>query len=227
MEPEALLRDITDYCRKTGVAESTFGRLAVNDGKFVNRLRDGGRITTTTFQRVRAYIAGGTPLASDLNGSRAGRRYAARTVRSRGAASAARTQGAQFPLLRQSPEIPPVRSHLLGEGGGSPARIDGAGQYPSAAAGHAGVRCRRRRRLGADARHACHAQPFLHDTVLHRRQGSESRSRAPHAREDAGSVLRTPGDGARDDQPVLPRGALAGAGLGTGRDRVWSGTRSR
>ena len=68
MEPEALLRDITDYCRKTGVAESTFGRLAVNDGKFVNRLRDGGRITTTTFQRVRAYIAGGTPLTSDLNG---------------------------------------------------------------------------------------------------------------------------------------------------------------
>ena len=62
MEAEALLRDITDYCRKTGVAESTFGRLAVNDGKFVNRLRDGGRITTTTFQRVRAYIAGGTPL---------------------------------------------------------------------------------------------------------------------------------------------------------------------
>jgi hypothetical protein len=60
MEAEALLRDITDYCRKTGVAESTFGRLVVNDGKFVNRLRDGGRITTTTFQRVRAYIANGS-----------------------------------------------------------------------------------------------------------------------------------------------------------------------
>jgi hypothetical protein len=68
MEPEALLRDITDYCRKTGVAESTFGRLVVNDGKFVNRLRDGGRITTTTFQRVRAYIAGGTPVDSGVNG---------------------------------------------------------------------------------------------------------------------------------------------------------------
>ncbi|HTS52573.1 MAG TPA: hypothetical protein VMH26_04805 [Burkholderiales bacterium] len=62
MEAEALLRDITDYCRRTGVAESTFGRLAVNDGKFVNRLRDGGRLTTTTFQRVRAYIGGGTAL---------------------------------------------------------------------------------------------------------------------------------------------------------------------
>ena len=57
MEAESLLREITDYCRRTGVAESTFGRLAVNDGKFVNRLRDGGRITTTTFERVRSYIA--------------------------------------------------------------------------------------------------------------------------------------------------------------------------
>jgi hypothetical protein len=57
MQAEALLRDITDYCRRNGVAESTFGRRAVNDGKFVNRLRDGGRITTTTFERVHSFIA--------------------------------------------------------------------------------------------------------------------------------------------------------------------------
>ena len=57
MQAEALLGEITDYCRKNGVAESTFGRLAVNDGKFVNRLREGGRITTTTFERVRSFIA--------------------------------------------------------------------------------------------------------------------------------------------------------------------------
>jgi len=59
MEAERLLREITDYCRRAGLAESTFGRLAVNDGKFVNRLREGGRITTTTCDRVRSYIAGG------------------------------------------------------------------------------------------------------------------------------------------------------------------------
>jgi hypothetical protein len=59
MEAERLLREITDYCRRNGVAESTFGRLVVNDGKFVNRLREGGRITTTTFDRVRSYIAAG------------------------------------------------------------------------------------------------------------------------------------------------------------------------
>jgi len=58
MQAESLLRDITEYCRRTGVAESTFGRLVVNDGKFVNRLRDGGRITTTTYERVRSFIAG-------------------------------------------------------------------------------------------------------------------------------------------------------------------------
>ena len=39
MEAKSLLRDITDYCRRKGVAESTFGRHAVNDGKFVSRLR--------------------------------------------------------------------------------------------------------------------------------------------------------------------------------------------
>ena len=30
MEAESLLREITEYCRNTGVAESTFGRLVVN-----------------------------------------------------------------------------------------------------------------------------------------------------------------------------------------------------
>src|SRR5690242_6993007 len=39
------------------MAESTFGRLAVNDGKLVSRLRLGGRVTTDTVDRVRAFIA--------------------------------------------------------------------------------------------------------------------------------------------------------------------------
>ena len=40
-----LLGSISDFCRRTGMAESTFGRRAVNDGKFVARLRDGARVT--------------------------------------------------------------------------------------------------------------------------------------------------------------------------------------
>jgi len=90
MEAERLLREITDYCRKTGVAESTFGRLAVNDGKFVNRLRDGGRITTNTFDRVRSFIASG----------------AADTV----VASPARTRTAARPVAAPAPAAPQDRN---------------------------------------------------------------------------------------------------------------------
>ncbi len=85
MEAERLLREITDYCRKTGVAESTFGRLAVNDGKFVNRLRDSGRITTNTFDRVRSFIAGGS--AGTVVASPTRTRTAARSVEAPAAAA--------------------------------------------------------------------------------------------------------------------------------------------
>ena len=61
MDASALLKDITEYCRRAGMAESTFGKLAVNDGKFVGRLRDGGRITGATLERVRGYIGSNPP----------------------------------------------------------------------------------------------------------------------------------------------------------------------
>src|SRR5262249_29470625 len=54
---EALLRDIAEFCRRARMAESTFGRLAVNDGKLVSRLRLGGRVTTDTVDRVHGFIA--------------------------------------------------------------------------------------------------------------------------------------------------------------------------
>src|SRR5689334_11885332 len=57
MDSETLLQEISEYCRRVGMAESTFGRLAVNDGKFVSRLKYGGRITTETLTRVRTYMA--------------------------------------------------------------------------------------------------------------------------------------------------------------------------
>ena len=59
MHAEEILREISDFCRRTGLAESTFGRRAVNDGKLVNRLRDGGRITTETLDRIRNFISTG------------------------------------------------------------------------------------------------------------------------------------------------------------------------
>ena len=54
---QELLREISDFCRASGLAESTFGRAAINDGKLVSRLRNGGRITTDTLERLRAFMA--------------------------------------------------------------------------------------------------------------------------------------------------------------------------
>jgi len=51
-----LLDSISAFCRRSGIAESTFGRRAVNDGKFVARLRDGARITPETLERVSTYL---------------------------------------------------------------------------------------------------------------------------------------------------------------------------
>lgn len=39
-----------------GMAETTFGRLAVNDGKFVRRLREGCNMTLGTIQRTRQFM---------------------------------------------------------------------------------------------------------------------------------------------------------------------------
>src|SRR5580765_5117611 len=57
MNAQQLLQEISDYCRRTGLAESTFGRRAVNDGKLTARLRNGGRITTDTLDRIHGFMA--------------------------------------------------------------------------------------------------------------------------------------------------------------------------
>ena len=54
---EQILQEITEFCRARGLAESTFGRRAVNDGKLASRLRNGGRITTETLERIRGFMA--------------------------------------------------------------------------------------------------------------------------------------------------------------------------
>ena len=70
MDAQPLLRQISQYCREAHMAESTFGRLVVNDGKFVGRLRAGGRTTAETEARVRAFMAEhpapATPAADSL-----------------------------------------------------------------------------------------------------------------------------------------------------------------
>src|SRR5437867_3355297 len=61
MKNDQILSQITEFCRQADMAESTFGRRAVNDGKLVARLRAGKRITTDTLERIQAYVAASTP----------------------------------------------------------------------------------------------------------------------------------------------------------------------
>src|SRR3954469_7152792 len=60
MKNEEILSQISEFCRQADMAESTFGRRAVNDGKLVHRLREGKRITIDTLDRIQAYIAAST-----------------------------------------------------------------------------------------------------------------------------------------------------------------------
>src|ERR1700721_3018081 len=61
MKNDQILSQISEFCRQTDMAESTFGRRAVNDGKLVHRLREGKRITIATLDRIQAFIAASTP----------------------------------------------------------------------------------------------------------------------------------------------------------------------
>src|SRR5580704_16518380 len=64
MTAQELLAQIADFCRQSGLAESTFGRRAVNDGKLANRLRNGGRVTTDTVERIQAFMKANPTLAT-------------------------------------------------------------------------------------------------------------------------------------------------------------------
>lgn len=51
-----VLREIEAYTRAKKMAESTFGRLAANDGKLVESLRRGNTVTLKTIQKIQDYI---------------------------------------------------------------------------------------------------------------------------------------------------------------------------
>jgi len=56
-ESAKLVREIERFCGQMGMAESTFGRQVVNDGKFVSRLREGKGVTVATVDKVRKFIS--------------------------------------------------------------------------------------------------------------------------------------------------------------------------
>lgn len=51
-----LLIRIEAYCQREGIAQTTFGFRAVNDGKLVKKLRSGRTITLRTFARIEAFL---------------------------------------------------------------------------------------------------------------------------------------------------------------------------
>lgn len=53
---DALLARITEYCAVHGIAETTFGARAVNDGKLVSRLRAGRTVTLRTLAAIEAEL---------------------------------------------------------------------------------------------------------------------------------------------------------------------------
>jgi len=62
---DSLLGEIESFCRQTGIAESTFGRQAVNDGKLCVRLRNGKDVTLDTAARIRIFIDEHRPVPSN------------------------------------------------------------------------------------------------------------------------------------------------------------------
>lgn len=53
---EKLLSRIEGFLNNRGMAETTFGRLAVNDGKFVARLRAHANMTLATLEKAGTFI---------------------------------------------------------------------------------------------------------------------------------------------------------------------------
>ena len=51
-----LIQEIESFLGRTSMAQSTFGYKAVNDGKFVERIKSGGRYWPETEQKVRDFI---------------------------------------------------------------------------------------------------------------------------------------------------------------------------
>jgi tRNA-dihydrouridine synthase len=54
---EKVLADVDEYLSATGMKETTFGRLAVNDGKCIARLRKGGRAWPETIAKITEFMS--------------------------------------------------------------------------------------------------------------------------------------------------------------------------
>lgn len=58
---ETLLRDIDRFLKRTGMAETTFGRAVMNDGKLVGNIRAGREPRADTIDAIQRYMAKHAP----------------------------------------------------------------------------------------------------------------------------------------------------------------------
>lgn len=64
-QAQSFLSEIEKFLVISRMRASTFGHKTVNDGKLVDRLRDGGSVTLTTAERIRKFIAAQTEELED------------------------------------------------------------------------------------------------------------------------------------------------------------------
>ena len=206
---DQILGEIRDYCRATQTAESTFGRLVVNDGKLVSRLRDGAKITTGTLDKVRAYL---TEHRAAPPSAQSKPPAAVRPVNGAAAAADVAPPGFRFFDNRQKyllfvstcsekTEVANRISLELGNLQPSPPAL----RIFDAGVGDGTVLSRVMRAL--------HAR-FPDHAALCRGQGNQLRRRAADAGEDGGPPVRASGHRAGHHQSLLCRGAVADAALG-------------
>lgn len=58
---EQFLNECLAYCEARDMKRSTFGTYAAGDGKFLQRIEDGGQCLPNTMERVRAYMIANPP----------------------------------------------------------------------------------------------------------------------------------------------------------------------
>lgn len=64
-ETQKLISEIEAFLRDAGMAESTFGRKAVNDGKLMARLRSSGSVTLEKASQIRRFMAENPAVSSE------------------------------------------------------------------------------------------------------------------------------------------------------------------
>lgn len=59
-----MLEKASDYCVSKGLSKSTLGRFIVNDGKFFDRIEQGGGCTMETYEKVMSWLSTNKPKKS-------------------------------------------------------------------------------------------------------------------------------------------------------------------